>query len=116
MTKTLIAGAIALVIFVAPQMYSQQINQRNGIQRVLLISIDGMHAVDFTNCANGISTVNHGAPYCPSLAALGKTGINYVAASTSKTVGFLPRPDGDRHRRKPGLHRRLLRCGLFPEF
>ena len=90
MTKTLIAGAIALVIFVAPQMYSQQINQRNGIQRVLLISIDGMHAVDFTNCANGISTVNHGAPYCPSLAALGKTGINYVAASTSKTSDFFP--------------------------
>ncbi|MGB6940989.1 MAG: alkaline phosphatase family protein [Bryobacteraceae bacterium] len=90
MTKTLIAGAIALVIFVAPQMYSQQINQRNGIQRVLLISIDGMHAVDFTNCANGISTVNHGAPYCPSLAALGKTGINYVAASTSKTSDSFP--------------------------
>ncbi len=90
MTKTLSAGAIAVAIFMAPQMYSQQINQRNGIQRVLLISIDGMHAVDFTNCANGISTVNHGAPYCPSLAALGKTGINYVAASTSKTSDSFP--------------------------
>ena len=90
MTKTLNAGAIALALFLAPQMYSQQINQRTGIQRVLLISIDGMHAVDFTNCANGISTVNHGAPYCPSLAALGKTGINYVAASTSKTSDSFP--------------------------
>jgi hypothetical protein len=79
-TKTLNAGAIALVLFMMPQMHSQQLNQRNGIQRVLLISIDGMHAIDFLNCAHGISTVNHGAPYCPSLAALGKNGINYVAA------------------------------------
>jgi hypothetical protein len=51
------------------------------IKHVLLISVDGMHAVD---CANGISTINSGQPYCPALAALSKTGINYVAASTSK--------------------------------
>ncbi len=60
------------------------------IKRVLLISIDGMHAVDFTNCANGISTVNSGEPYCPALATLGKTGINYVAASTSKPSDSFP--------------------------
>ena len=90
MIKKLSAGAIALAICMAPQMYSQQLNQRNGIRRVLLISIDGMHAVDFANCANGISTVNNGAPYCPALAALGKTGINYVAASTSKTSDSFP--------------------------
>jgi hypothetical protein len=71
-------------------MYSQNLNQRNGIRRVLLISVDGMHAVDFANCANGISTINNGAPYCPALAALGKTGINYVAASTSKTSDSFP--------------------------
>ena len=29
------------------------INQRNGIRRVLLISIDGMHAVDYANCVKG---------------------------------------------------------------
>jgi hypothetical protein len=66
------------------------INNRNGIRRVLLISIDGMHAVDFLNCANGISTVNHGTPYCPALAALSKTGINYVAANTSKPSDSFP--------------------------
>jgi len=60
------------------------------IKRVLLISIDGMHAVDFTNCAKGINTVDGGAPYCPALAALGKTGINYVAASTSKPSDSFP--------------------------
>ena len=60
------------------------------IKRVLLISIDGMHAVDFANCVKGIGTVNNGNPYCPTLAALGKTGINYVAASTSKPSDSFP--------------------------
>jgi hypothetical protein len=60
------------------------------IQRVLLISIDGMHAVDFLNCANGISTTNNNQPYCPAIAALGVTGINYVAASTSKPSDSFP--------------------------
>ena len=64
--------------------------ERNQIRHVLLLSIDGMHAVDFANCANGISTVNSGQPYCPALAALGKTGINYVAASTSKPSDSFP--------------------------
>jgi hypothetical protein len=64
--------------------------QQNHIKRVLLISVDGMHAVDFTNCANGISTVNNGEPFCPALAALGKTGVNYVAASTTKTSDSFP--------------------------
>ena len=30
-----------------------------------------MHSLDFQNCANGISGVNNGQPYCPNLAALG---------------------------------------------
>jgi len=65
-------------------------NDHHHIKRVLLISVDGMHAVDFTNCANGISTTNNGAPYCPAIAALAKTGINYVAASTSKPSDSFP--------------------------
>src|ERR1700722_10788805 len=62
----------------------------NQIQHVLLISVDGMHAVDFLNCANGITTVNSGQPFCPSMAALGATGINYNAASTSKPSDSFP--------------------------
>ncbi len=69
---------------------SGHINQRNGIRRVLLISVDGMHAVDFLNCANGMSGVNNGEPFCPAIAALGKTGVNYVAASTSKPSDSFP--------------------------
>src|SRR5579863_10062331 len=62
----------------------------SGIQRVLLISVDGMHAVDFLNCANGITTANNGQPFCPAIAALGQNGINYVAASTSKPSDSFP--------------------------
>jgi Type I phosphodiesterase / nucleotide pyrophosphatase len=63
------------------------------IKHVLLISIDGMHAVDFLNCSNGIggsSGPNGGAPYCPALAALGATGITYQNASTSKPSDSFP--------------------------
>ncbi len=60
------------------------------IKHVLLLSIDGMHAVDFDNCAHGIDGVNDGAPYCPNLAALAQTGINYVAASSSKPSDSFP--------------------------
>ena len=60
------------------------------IQHILLISIDGMHAVDYLNCSQGIAGVNNGEPYCPNLAALSGTGINYVAASTSKPSDSFP--------------------------
>jgi hypothetical protein len=63
----------------------------NGtIQHVLLISIDGMHAVDFLNCAQGLKGVNNGQPYCPNLAELAQNGINYVAASSSKPSDSFP--------------------------
>src|ERR1700683_1258310 len=62
----------------------------NSIQHVLLLSIDGMHAVDLYNCANGIPSVNGGAPYCPNMAALSQTGINYVNAASSKPSDSFP--------------------------
>lgn len=60
------------------------------ISHVLLISIDGMHAVDFYNCANGVAGVNNGSPYCPNLAALAQTGVNYVAAVSSRPSDSAP--------------------------
>lgn len=66
-------------------------SQRNApIRHVLLISIDGMHAVDFTNCVHGIAGVNNDNPYCPNLASLGQTGVNYVGASTSRPSDSFP--------------------------
>jgi hypothetical protein len=65
-------------------------DDRFDIRHVLLISIDGMHALDFINCSNGISGVNNGAPYCPRLAKLAQTGVNYLDATTSKPSDSFP--------------------------
>jgi hypothetical protein len=69
---------------------SQEGHDKGGIQHVLLISIDGMHALDFINCAQGISGFNGGAPYCPHLAELAETGVNYLDAATSKPSDSFP--------------------------
>lgn len=61
-----------------------------GIKHVLLISLDGMHAIDYANCSTGIPTANGGAPYCANLAALGKHALNYVQASTSAPSDSFP--------------------------
>ncbi len=60
------------------------------IKHVLLLSIDGMHAVDFFNCAHGVAGANDGEPYCPNLAALGTHGLNYVGAVSSKPSDSFP--------------------------
>ena len=90
MKKTLVLLALTVACSMGTAIASDDDSHQGHIKRVLLISIDGMHAVDFANCANGISTINNGKPYCPALAALGKTGVNYVAASTSKPSDSFP--------------------------
>ena len=83
-----VAGIVLLASTVAYNSYSQP--QPNGflddsghkIRHVLLISIDGMHAVDFLNCSTG--------GYCPNLAALAGTGVNYLNTSTSKPSDSFP--------------------------
>ena len=67
----------------APQAYSEDhLDSRNGIRHVLLISIDGMHALDYENCVKG--------GYCPNLAALGRNGVNYTRTSTSRPSDSFP--------------------------
>ena len=61
-----------------------------NIKHVLLLSIDGMHAVDFYNCSHGIAGVNNGDPYCPNLQALSERGVNYVGAVSSKPSDSFP--------------------------
>jgi hypothetical protein len=60
------------------------------IRHVLLISIDGMHALDLINCSNRIDGVNGGGPYCPNLAELKGNGVNYPETSTSKPSDSFP--------------------------
>jgi type I phosphodiesterase/nucleotide pyrophosphatase len=84
---------LLLVPAAAPPLRAQPSGNGAGdtdIRSVLLISIDGMHALDFANCANGISGVNRGAPFCPNLARLGESGVTYLGASTSKPSDSFP--------------------------
>ncbi len=83
----LCAGALVLALTPTLRLSAQS---SSNIRRVLLISIDGMHALDYINCANGISGVNGGQPYCPNLAALKGAGVNYLQASTSKPSDSFP--------------------------
>ena len=85
--RDVIMIAVLLAALGAPRLYADDDNQG---RHVLLISIDGMHAVDFQNCAHGISGINGGSPYCPHLAGLASTGLNYTAASTAKPSDSFP--------------------------
>ena len=71
-----------LAILIAPRAYAQNLNERDGIRRVLLISVDGMHALDYENCVSG--------GFCPTLAALGTSGVNYTRTSTSQPSDSFP--------------------------
>ena len=51
-------------------------------EHVLLISIDGFHALDYENCVAG--------GYCPTLAELGQHGVNYTRTSTSRPSDSFP--------------------------
>jgi len=91
------ALAATFLLSATPALDAQQARRISGshdnsnhISHVLLISIDGMHALDFENCSRGIATVNSGGPYCPNLAALALNGVNYVSASTSKPSDSFP--------------------------
>ena len=57
-------------------------NGHRSISHVLLISIDGMHAVDFANCVASNT--------CPHLAELGETGVTYTRTTTSRPSDSFP--------------------------
>ena len=93
MNKLIVAGtALAMTLAsTTPGITADSGRVGSGkIKHVLLLSIDGMHAVDFYNCANGIAGVNGGEAYCPNMAALAQTGINYVSAESAKPSDSFP--------------------------
>lgn len=79
----------ALLLAGLPVLSAQTTATQSPIQHVLLISIDGMHAVDYLNCAAGVGGTA-GTPTCPNLAALGQTGVNYVRANASRPSDSFP--------------------------
>src|SRR3984893_1712168 len=76
------ASALLVLAFVPVVFAQEHLNDRNGIRHVLLISIDGMHAVDYENCIASNT--------CPHLAALGKTGVTYTRTTTSRPSDSFP--------------------------
>jgi len=81
LTSRALAGALLLGLAVASQADTPHFT------RVLLLSIDGMHAVDLTNCMHGIEDLG---PYCPHLAALASQGLVYTQASTPRPSDSFP--------------------------
>jgi hypothetical protein len=86
----ILTACLGLPVSILAQNQAPAPASAQGITHVLLISIDGMHAVDFMNCAGGLPTVNGGTPYCPALRDLGKNGVNYLNTSTSKPSDSFP--------------------------
>lgn len=88
----IVGAAFALPLTVIAPSLAQTVTTvgTGPVKHVLLLSVDGMHAVDYLNCSQGVKGVNGGAPYCPNLAALGQTAVNYTAASTSKPSDSFP--------------------------
>ena len=78
LTRSVIALTIPLICILP----ARSDDGRNSGQHVLLISIDGMHALDFQNCA--------AANTCPTLKALARTGVNYTRTSTSRPSDSFP--------------------------
>ncbi len=79
---TIAAFAFSFAVLAGPFVYTEHAYARPNIKRVLLLSIDGMHALDYENCVNG--------GYCPTLAALGAHGVNYTRTSSSKPSDSFP--------------------------
>jgi hypothetical protein len=78
------ASAALLAMAFVPAVSAQRDRFKGGdeIRHVLLISIDGMHAVDYENCVTSNT--------CPRLAALGKTGVTYTRTTTSRPSDSFP--------------------------
>ena len=89
-TAALLAGLALGASAVVVTAHAEPSLNREGIRHVLLISIDGMHSIDFINCVHGVASVNNGASYCPRLAELGEHGVDYLDSNTSRPSDSFP--------------------------
>ena len=90
MKQKILAVALSLGLIGAAAPASVPNNYAPNIQHVLLVSIDGLHVLDYLNCSRGIGGVNEGEPYCPHLAELGDTATSYLDTTTSKPSDSFP--------------------------
>ena len=101
--KSLLTSLLAFAVTVAPLQLSAAQSPRSAskadgttFQHVLLISVDGMHSLDFQNCASGLPGVNNGAPYCPNLAAPGYDWYRLHERHHFEALRLVPWTHGDR--------------------
>ena len=88
-TRNLRVVVPLLAMLLAASAVFAQAPGSNQIKHVLLISIDGMHSLDFANCSSGVPAFGN-EPYCPNLAALSSTGVHYLQALTPKPSDSFP--------------------------
>src|SRR5579862_4167705 len=80
--STLAAAGLFGLVSASPSVADEHRRDVDNIQHVLLISIDGFHAVDLANCtASGL---------CPNLEKLTDHGSTYTNASTTKPSDSFP--------------------------
>ena len=83
-----VAMAVTVLIFAgarpsaSPRAGGDRDDPESQVRHVLLISIDGMHAVDYENCVK--------AGTCPHLAELGETGVTYARTTTARPSDSFP--------------------------
>jgi hypothetical protein len=81
--KGLTVAFVGLASLLAvPPSQADQRHHLDGIKQVLLISVDGLHAVDLANCIAGET--------CPNLERLTDHGTTYTHASTTKPSDSFP--------------------------
>src|SRR5690242_15066230 len=82
-TGATLAAAGALALMAAPPSHADDSRRGvGGIEHVLLISVDGLHAVDVANCT--------AAGLCPNLERLADRGTTYTNATTAKPSDSFP--------------------------
>jgi len=89
LSRAFVMSALLAAAFV-PAVVAQNSGKQSQISHVLLVSIDGMHVVDYLNCSQGVKGINGGQPYCSNLAKLGATALNYLDTSTSRPSDSFP--------------------------
>jgi hypothetical protein len=82
MNPTRSAAALLAALSLAASVQAPAHGDENRTKHVLLISIDGMHALDYENCVKDNS--------CPTMASLGKHGVTYTRTSTSRPSDSFP--------------------------
>ena len=77
-----VSAVLLSALLTVPTVSAHWNESGDKVRHVLLVSIDGMHAVDFENCV--------AAKTCPNLAALGNTGVTYTRTTTSRPSDSFP--------------------------